>query len=77
MWENMGKSAFFPGKYGQTGEILHGLVQLGWGLYKVMSTVIGLGPRDARFHTLNLKNAHFSQDKCANFASIISRMVNK
>ena len=40
-------------------------------------SVIGLGPRDARFHTLNWKNAHYSQDKCTNFASIISRMVNK
>ena len=41
------------------------------------TAVIGLGPRDARFHTLNWKNAHSFQDKCANFASIISRMVNK
>ena len=34
-------------------------------------TVIGLGPRDVRFHTLNWKHAHYFQDKCANFASII------
>ena len=35
-------------------------------------SVIGLGPRDARFHTLNWKNAHNIEAKCANFASIIS-----
>ena len=40
-------------------------------------SVIGLGPRDARFHTINWKNAHYFQNKCANFASFISRMVNK
>ena len=44
---------------------------------RTLDPVIGLGPRAARFHTLNWKNAHYSQDKCANFASIISRMVNK
>ena len=43
----------------------------------VQVAAIGLGSRDPRFHTLNWKNAHYSQDKCANFASIISRMVNK
>ena len=39
--------------------------------------MIGLGPRDARFHTLNWKKVHYFQEICANFASIISRMVNK
>ena len=34
------------------------------------SPVIGLGPCDARFHTLNLKNVHYFQANCANFASI-------
>ena len=41
------------------------------------NSVIGLGLRDARFHTLHWKNAHYFQEKCANSASIISRMVNK
>ena len=31
-------------------------------------TVIVLGPRDARFHTLNYKNAHIFHAKCAIFA---------
>ena len=38
----------------------------------VIAAVIGLGPRDARFHTLNWKNAHNLKGKCANIASIIS-----
>ena len=43
-----------------------------FGLKVDSQAVLGLGPRDARFHTLN-----YFQDKCANFASIISKMVNK
>ena len=40
-------------------------------------SVIGLGQRDARFHTLDKKNEHICPAKCAIFASIIFFMVNK
>ena len=53
-----------------------------WDIRKYMKklvtiSVIGLGSHDVRFHTLDWKNTHFFQGKCANFTSIISRMVNK
>ena len=38
-------------------------------------TVIGLGPRDARFCTINRKNAHNLGGKCAIFASALLGLI--
>ena len=42
-----------------------------------LSTVIGLGLRDARFYTLNYKNAHIFHAECAIFAFDIFLVVKK
>ena len=44
-------------------------------LSSYLSPGIGLGPRDARFHTLDLKIAHSSNWECAIFASNILYLV--
>ena len=39
--------------------------------------MIGLGPRDARFHTLNYKNAHIFHAKWAIFAFDIFSVIKQ
>ena len=51
-----------------------------WVIMKLLlnqKAVTGLGLRDVQFHTYNWENAHHLQAKCANFASVISNLVNK
>ena len=42
---------------------------------QITITVIGLGPHDAQFHSLDCDNTHNFHEKCVNFASIISRLA--